>query len=266
LVAISIGPPTRQAVKDGFSHDKMIEYQKRVRDTLDAVRKNPIGKVVTDFVLQHRKRVTIEPFYKTKADDGAGMDNASASPASHPDSAPQGVSGRGPDFWYAGHGDKIHTLRHDEREDKAPPDMVGTGAGSDVVIYFSPEQIRAPRIWDRRADNVLVHELIHAIRSMQGLRNAIPTKNSDWMNEEEFWACVVQDVYLSAGGSTNLRYGYGDYERLLSPPLNTSSGFLAANLELFEKHSKSWGHVYTAIALVNTAIFNPFREFLGQKL
>jgi hypothetical protein len=142
-----------------------------------------------------------------------------------PDSAPKGVSERGPDYWYAGRPDSIYTRGEGERDQKMPG-LVGTGAGSDVVINFTPANIKANRVWDRRADNVLVHELVHALRVMQGLRNPIPTKNSDWMNEEEFWACVVQDVYLSAGGSTRLRNGYGDYETLLEAPLNTSAGFL----------------------------------------
>ena len=144
--------------------------------------------------------------------------------------------------------------------------MVGTGAGSDAVINFTPELIKTNRVWGRRADNVLVHELVHALRMLQGLRNQVPTTNSDWMNEEEFWACVVQNVYISAAHSARLRYGYGDYESLMADPMNTSSGFLNANIDLFTKHSGPWGKVYTDLAFVHAAAFNPFREFVRERM
>jgi hypothetical protein len=100
---------------------------------------------------------------------------------------------------------------------------------------------------------------------MQGLRNPIPTDAYTWMNEEEFFACAIQNVYLSAGGSMRLRGGYV-YETRLEEPQDTSSGFLTENLGLFDKHATSWGQVYTGLAFVNTARFNPFREFVGRKL
>jgi hypothetical protein len=269
LVAIKVGPPTQEAVDSGFDHDKMIDYQKQVMRILDTIAINPIGRVITDFILKHKRIVSIEPLYKSQSRVASvGEDNATTGPVRgrEQDSAPKGASERGPVYWYAGKPDSIYTRGEDERDEKVPPGFVGTGAGSDVVVNFTPANIKTNRVWDRRADNVLVHELVHALRVMQGLRNPIPTKNSDWMNEEEFWACVVQDVYLSAGGSTRLRYGYGDYESLMGTPLNTSSGFLAENLELFTKHATSWGQVYTNLAMVNTAPFNPFRQYVVPRM
>jgi hypothetical protein len=205
MVAIKVGPPTQKAEKAGFNREKMLEYQKQVVGVLNTISKNPIGSVVANLVLAQQKVVSIEPMYKEE-------DNAMTEPIKgrEQDSAPKGISSDGPEYWYAGRPDSIYTRSEDERFDKVPPGFVGTGAGSDVVINFTPGFIKTNRVWDRRADNVLLHELVHALRVMQGLRNPVPTKNSDWMNEEEFWACVVQDVYLSAAGSTRLRYGYGD--------------------------------------------------------
>ena len=45
------------------------------------------------------------------------------------------------------------------------------------------------------------------------------------MNEEEFLAVVITNVYMSADGSTRLRGGYGDYDQLLEAPEDTTTTY-----------------------------------------
>lgn len=147
------------------------------------------------------------------------------------------------------------------------PRLVGTGTGSDVIIHFSPANIKAKKVYDRRPDTVLFHELVHAFRIFQGLRNPIPTEDIKWMNEEEFLAVVLTNVYLSAGGSTRLRGGYGDYDQKLEAPEDTSSGFLTKeNLKLFDKFAPFWGPIFTDVGFIIVAPFNPFREYLRLRM
>ena len=61
-----------------------------------------------------------------------------------------------------------------------PPGMVGTGKGSDVTIYFTPDTRQKSGCntgtYGSQPDEVLFHEMVHALRYMQGKSNAIPTE------------------------------------------------------------------------------------------
>ena len=125
MVAIKVGPPTKEAVDSGFDRDKMIDYQKQVMGILDTIAINPIGRVITDFILKHTKTVSIEPLYKSQSKVASvGEDNATTNPVRgrEQDSAPKGASDRGPIYWYAGKPDSIYTRGEDERDEKVPPD------------------------------------------------------------------------------------------------------------------------------------------------
>jgi hypothetical protein len=249
------------------------EYRQQVSPILETIFRNPVGHVIISLIQNGKKDVGIYPVGKdaTREDD-----YAVTSPLKQTDAAPKGVSARGPEVWYAGHPDSPFTPHEDERLRLAPQGLTGTGAGTHAIIRFSPERVKTDKVWDSRPDSCLVHELVHALRMAQGLRNMIPTKDPDWMNEEEFWAVVVQNVYLSAGGGMRLRDGYHS-EILMVAPKNTSAGFLdhetkysgkfiKEHLGIFTKHATTWGQVYTGLGLVGTARFNPFREYLGRHM
>ena len=126
-----------------------------------------------------------------------------------------------------------------------PRGKVGTGKGSNVIINFSPDNIQAKKVYDRGPDSVLFHELVHTFRIFQGLRNPIPTENIKWMNEEEWLAVIITNVYMSAAGSTRLRGGYGDYDQKLEAPEDTSAGFLTPeNVGLIQNFGRSGGRCF----------------------
>ena len=102
--------------------------------------------------------------------------------------------------------------------------MVGTGKGSDVIISFnlpasSRRRFSTEVLMPSYSMNWFTPSHIH------GVRNPIPTNDYKWMNEEEWLAVLLTNIYMSAGGSIRLRGGYGDYDQRLEPPENTSTGF-----------------------------------------
>jgi hypothetical protein len=148
-------------------------------------------------------------------------------------SAPKGIGGKDRtdprDIWYSGGQDNPKTEEFDERYN--PVDQVAEGGGSDVLVYFTPSEwgggesaCSGPGTsWP--ADQVLFHELVHALRDMQGLSNPVPTANTSYLNEEEFLAIVVEGVYVSAKGGTKFRANHSD-DSVLWSPLDTSKGFV----------------------------------------
>lgn len=116
-------------------------------------------------------------------------------------SSPKGLGGNTSDprkKLYLGKDDDEDTDDNDERYDAAKPSNVARGGGSDVSLYFTPGE------WGKSGclhgciaalpDEVLLHELVHAQRDMQGLSNPVPTVNANYKNEEEFLAIVVANV------------------------------------------------------------------------
>lgn len=240
------------------------DYYGQVGSNLTAINKNRVGAVFITRLLQHKKIVSIYPMDDRMA-ARIGADNANTSPLEAADSAPKGASDRQRPYWYRGNPDNPAT-REDERDDMVPQ-LVGTGVGSDVVISFTPTNIKAKKVFDRGPESVLFHELVHTLRIFQGLRNPVPTDNIKWMNEEEWLAVVLTNIYMSAGGSTRLRGGYGDYDQRLEAPEDTSSGFLTSeNSKLLDKLWPFWGPVFTDVGFVIVAPFNPIREYMRRQM
>lgn len=119
-------------------------------------------------------------------------------------------------------------------------------------------------------DEALCHEMVHALRQMQGLRNPYPTVDAlrDYDNDEEFLPIVVTNVYISAKGSPQLRADHAGFTRLQSP-LDTSVGFLANPdiLRLMSIYRLSWTSVFGALSrlpAVPAIAFNPFRQLTSN--
>jgi hypothetical protein len=91
---------------------------------------------------------------------------------------------------------------------KGGPNRTGTGRGSDAEIYFSPERLR-PGGPGFKADEVLFHEMVHAVRAIHGVSTSTFRMGGGYDNEEEFVAVVVTNVYLSEKKQTALRANHG---------------------------------------------------------
>ena len=172
-------------------------HQKSVQEVLKKIASNPVGTVILIAMASTKKRATILPFDKVKAATTSEC-NAGALPNDPHDAAPDGVRGeqRGAS-WYKGNQQNPH---------KQMPYMEGrgTGLGSDTKVWFSPDILeKAPcagRGPGSASDEALLHELVHALRHMQGLLNPHPTEDGmiGYLNEEEFLAIVATNVYISA--------------------------------------------------------------------
>lgn len=82
------------------------------------------------------------------------------------------------------------------------------GCGSDVEIRFDPQtwiSSDEERSYDPghhyHADDVLLHEMVHALRMMRGLRQNTPVVDYD--NVEDLISIMISNIYLSASGRNN---------------------------------------------------------------
>ena len=240
------------------------DYEKSVTELLAAIRKNPVGDIIVRGIEAINKDLTIVPYNAGKA-AVLGDCNASTRPADARAAAHEGISGDlpGESGWYRGDPNNPYARMPYDGTNRTR----ATGTGSDVQIFFSPETSGKSGCGGGRygslPDEVLLHEMVHALRAMQGKRNPVPTEGGlkGYDNEEEFLAVVVTNVYMSANNKTQLRADHAGYTPLKAP-LDTSAGFLAdaGNWKLMSIYKLIWQPTFGLVGSVVTARFNPFRE------
>jgi hypothetical protein len=236
---------------------------------------NPVGSLLLSAIRSSSKDLTILPI-ASYLGQGAKQCRAIEEPKDRPKSAPKGIGGKNRtdlrDKWYSGRQDNPDT-EDDERYTQL--DGVAEGGGSDALLYFTPSEwgggesaCSGPGTkWP--ADQVLFHELVHALRDMQGLSNPVPTVNTSYLNEEEFLAIVLEGVYVSAKGGTKFRANHFD-DSVLWSPLDTSKGFVeykdnGDNGEILNYYSSMWQPFFGQLANLTQPKFNPFREVILRK-
>jgi hypothetical protein len=249
---------------------KIGDYAGKIGPVYDKIASNPVGKVIIDDIKATSRDLTFKPRQKTDVDQYGvcdagtlGLDQAAA--------RPNGVGGNGPAIWYTGQPDNAMTPT-DERYDRSNirTDITGTGEGSSVEIAFDPDNYTESCVKRGAAsqpDDVLFHEMVHALRMMQGRYNQIPagrasTAISFYDDEEEFLAIVATNVYLSQkDAAAPLRGNHHDHDKLW-PPLDTSAGFLTDkdNYNTLQIYRLTWLPTFTHLAMLVTPKFNPFRE------
>jgi hypothetical protein len=242
------------------------DYPAKTYKVYDKILNNPVGKVIVDGIKATSRDLTFKPRTQTDIDKYGVCDAGTA--ALDPLAAyPKGVGGNSSANLYKGIVDDVKTLNVDEGLDPSNIDTkhTGTGAGSSVEIGFDPDNLsqscinRGP---GSQPDESLLHEMVHALRMMQGQYNPVPTANRFYDDEEEFLAIVVTNVYISQkDGAALLRGEHRDHERLW-PPLNTSAGFVANkdNKDVLQNYRSKWLPTFTNLAKLVTPQFNPFRE------
>jgi hypothetical protein len=99
--------------------------------------------------------------------------------------------------------------------------VVGTGTGSDTVVRFSKETWTgpsAPAGAGASPDEILLHEMIHGLRQMQGrsVRESV-NGNPGMDNYEEFAAITISNIYRSEKGIPGLRRDHQDFSPLSGP-------------------------------------------------
>src|SRR5262249_22867075 len=161
----------------------------------------------------------------------------------------------------------------------------GTAKGSDSTLHFSPWGhdnampvcAAAAGATACRPDHgpldLFLHELTHSLRHLRGQTECIPTVVPGYGNQEEFFAILVTNIFMSECGKTALR---GDHTRtgVLTGGLSTSEGFLGKGVTpSVEQYQNRWLVNWLAvedpdlclnIRNVTTAPFNPIREYLDH--
>jgi hypothetical protein len=169
-------------------------------------------------------------------------------------------------------------------DDATGKPVLGTGAGSNAGIaytatrFFHHHPVLTWRIQRQRekgrrptdetlcrpgddADEFLLHEMVHGLRNMAGVSHARPMVGTltRYDNEEEFFAILVTNIYMSEKGERLLRRDHrGHY--LLGKDLDTSREFLrdVQNASLVQKLYTQQRALCRHIAAVRCR-FNPIR-------
>jgi len=146
----------------------------------------------------------------------------------------------------------------------------GTGTGSDSELAFESA------IWHSGAvcgalgagaadDEILMHEMVHAVRQLRGLMHCAPMYG-DYDTQEEFFALVVANIYIAcktpAPGDTSLlrsnHHGFG-------PITGSAAGWLDSHRrnrvylgQMRREMSDFWGNL--SRIPVGQCWFNPVRQ------
>jgi hypothetical protein len=262
--------------------------EKKILKLVQDIKARPIGQVIVAAIENTGKQLTIRPeserppksFDPTltyrKGEMSATFPVDSAGKLNHAAASPANLSRTAKDErdkWYAG-------MSYDEEKDvdrryDPAPDVWGTpkGGGSDVHTFFTPGEGNDKACSNHSGlcatlpDEILLHEMVHALRMMQGVFNPVPTTGR-YKNEEEFLALVITNVYISKKkGNKLLRPDYQNHYGALEPKWSTSEGFLKddENKRILEFYSTRWQPVFGLLGDVDTP-FNPFRPFkISQK-
>jgi hypothetical protein len=142
-------------------------------------------------------------------------------------------------------------------------------AGSGSTVRISPEALNDKPEAVAVADQLLFHELVHAVMMSDGQSSGISGVDPKWGDEREFWTTQVENVYRSEKGVTKVRGSHDDdsviwddTEKLLDhkeirPPVRV----------LLEKFKTIESVVYDALARIPQAKakYNPFREYKEEQ-
>ncbi|MFL5240688.1 MAG: M91 family zinc metallopeptidase [Gemmataceae bacterium] len=147
-----------------------------------------------------------------------------------------------------------------------PGNFVGTGAGSDVLIRYSPGTWKGSAADKPGSDGpeILFHEMCHGVRQMNGkMYCSSMADNPGYDTYEEFFAIVVSNMYRSEKGLTTLRQDHHGFNALPAP-LTDPEQFLkdGSNLDHIQKAAEEDPKKVLINNLANVACrFNPFKVF-----
>ena len=132
----------------------------------------------------------------------------------------------------------------------------GTGAGSDVSIEFtSQDYLSTQSLPGGMPDEVLLHELVHALR-MQKAMLLCTWMDRDFDAKEEFFAIMITNIYSSECGRP-LRANHNG-KTLLSRDLSDEKAYVKAYEPEIKALRSEMGAFCAALGAINTK-FNPLR-------
>jgi hypothetical protein len=211
------------------------DYESKVRTVLDTIKGTQTGKTVLAFFALRTHRVWIMP-----PDGLASRRSAGAGAVDSTAAFPRGAELRDID----GSIDPQH--------------RTGAGGGSDSRLHFHPIH------WQNgaggaftTAEEVVVHELFHAVRQVFGMLRNKPL-GSDFLSVEELYSIFVENMYANEKGLA-LRATHRARSSNVSPDhsMEHNPTFREPMRELFLMMPA----IGNALARV-TSLYNPFRDWL----
>ena len=148
-------------------------------------------------------------------------------------------------------------------------DARGSGEGSGSTIFFTPgvgfthEFAFIPTYGPGvQADEVLLHELVHAIRSGHGMLDCGAARDS-YDTVDDFVAILFTNIY-SSERNRPLRMNHRTFSRL-PKARSSSAGFLAAYSVEIEELCTSFPQLTHRLSAVECP-FNPVREYYSSRI
>ncbi|BDC49909.1 hypothetical protein F183_A22250 [Bryobacterales bacterium F-183] len=140
-------------------------------------------------------------------------------------------------------------------------ELKGTGQGSDCVLKINPWNYhnmggKCPNEPGRGGDEILLHELVHALSSLSGKLTLTSNSPNGFTNLEEFTAITVANVFSSQTNRA-LRADHGGFDRL-SPKLSDSQSFYSKYSVYMQQICANHRGLAFQLAQLKSIHFNPF--------
>ena len=243
---MSIRPHPRVTV-DGSSlaSGQSSVWENRVLGTYNTMTLNRVGQLLID---ELTRALRIVPYNGARRNATAGpVDGRAARPT----------------------GRRIYNCRDAmPRTDPHGNPLRGTGGGSDVTLRFTPSQWLTSGISQSRGntiragarrDEVLFHEMLHAIRQMAGQMNC-STAAPGFDTKAEVWSIMATNVYSSAWNRPLRRDHHGTTtmtDREVATYYTRFETMIGHMCREFPRFTRG-------MSQVTHARFNPFREYYGN--
>jgi len=228
------------------------EYENAVEEVLKSIQLRGAGRAILRAIVQQIPNLAIVPWLGQGTTDSP---NAYTSASNSDAATPKGQPVR------------------DSRGNVLDPSRIGTGRGSDAKIKYLPyrcasEVEGAAELSDTEkpapgtlADEVLVHELVHALFFMSGNSYGMAVPNQRlYDTQDEFFAILIANVYRSECGRKESRlhhYGYQSDDIRSGEFLRTWE-----NRYIVRKIRLDMPSLFSDLHRVK-AKFNPFRRMLN---
>ena len=115
-------------------------------------------------------------------------------------------------------------------------------------------------------DSTLLHELVHAVRPLNFNNLKDQPTNDQWTDLEEFFAVMIQNIYMSERGDKKVRGSHETADKKIPATKIASAEFMANKINYFRvKDALKREPLAQKIAKLDDIPFNPFAEFERAK-
>jgi len=230
----------------------VVVYERSVEHLVNRLNGPATSFWVLNEIASSNKTLTIKPWHHDAAKDRKTETHymAYGEPGSYADATASGENAK--------------TIETSELSKSERIANMGTGAGTNYVLYFTPFYVgeSRPPGPGNGADEMLLHELVHGLNSLKGNLRMTGGAPDGFDGMEEFTAILITNLYTSQIGGT-LRHDHRGHTPLPKAPLNLCdpqvfyNKFRDAVQDCYKFHP-SLGTIYKSWD-ASFVPFNPFR-------